>query len=74
MAKLYSNIETRRLNINLPISIDNRINNYRNYYGLNFTNAVIMLLNNSLKVYELEKLEEEYYEHKKEKCNYNIAI
>lgn len=74
MAKIYSEIFTKRLNMNLPLEIDNRINNYRKYYGFNKTNAIISLLNKSLELFECERLDQEYRNYKKDKCNYNIVI
>ncbi len=40
--------ELKRININLPIDLIQRVNDYANSKGLNFTSAYIVLLNTAL--------------------------
>lgn len=47
MAKV-KNIDLVRVNINLPVTITNRVKEYAKSMGINVTSAYIMLLNQAL--------------------------
>ncbi len=42
------NVELKRVNINLPLSLVNRIKDFSISFGLNITSAYIVLLNQAL--------------------------
>lgn len=48
MAKTKSNIEFKRVNINVPASIVEKVRNYADSLGINTTSAYIVLLNQAL--------------------------
>ena len=48
MAKEKSNIELKRVNMNLPTNLVERVKNYADDLGINTTSAYIVLLNQAL--------------------------
>ena len=48
MAKIKSNIELKRVNINLPTDLVERVRKYADSLGVNTTSAYIYLLNQAL--------------------------
>ena len=48
MAKEKSNIELKRVNINLPTNLVERVREYADSIGINTTSAYIVLLNQAL--------------------------
>jgi len=48
MAKQKSNIEFKRVNINMPLTLHERIKEYADNLGINITSASIVLLNQAL--------------------------
>ena len=48
MAKTKSNIEFRRININIPLNLIERVKEYADNLGINITSAYIVLLNQAL--------------------------
>lgn len=47
--KKLNNTKMLRKNLNLPIELVSRVNDYSNLVGLNFTSSVIVLLDEVLK-------------------------
>lgn len=48
MAKTKSKIEFKRMNINIPNRLNERIKDYADNMGINVTSAIIVLLNQAL--------------------------
>lgn len=55
MAKAKTNINLKRVNINLPISIIENVKSYADELGINTTSAYILLLNQALEYKEIMK-------------------
>lgn len=55
MTKAKTNINLKRVNINLPINIIEQVKTYADELGINTTSAYILLLNQALEYKEIMK-------------------
>ena len=55
MAKTKTNIELKRVNINLPIHIIEKVKDYADNLGINTTSAYIVLINQALEQKDMLK-------------------